>query len=70
MVRLSYVVAEAAEDDTVADLWERGTLGVQVLDGENGTVRLEAYFEEDGPEGLPGARFLGAEEVPAADWLA
>ncbi|HUF79282.1 MAG TPA: 50S ribosomal protein L11 methyltransferase, partial [Thermoanaerobaculia bacterium] len=47
-----------------------GTLGVQVLDGENGTVRLEAYFEEDGPEGLPGARFLGAEEVPAADWLA
>jgi ribosomal protein L11 methyltransferase len=70
MVRLSYVVAAEEEDAAVAWLWERGTLGVQVLDGEPGTLRLEAYFENDGSQELPGARFLGDEEVPAADWLA
>lgn len=71
MVRLSFVVAAEREDDAVARLWERGTLGVQVLDGEEpGTVRLEAYFEDDGARELPGARCLGSEDVPDTDWLA
>lgn len=70
MKRLTYTVPADQEDDTVAELWERGTVGVQVLDGEDGIVRLEAYFDGDSPAELPGARFLGAEEVPAADWLA
>lgn len=70
MIRVTYVVGEEQEDATVANLWELGTLGVQVLDGEHGSVRLEAYFEEDGPEELPGARFLGSEEIPTTDWLA
>ena len=70
MIRATFVVPAESEDDAVALLWERGTLGVQVLDGEPGTVRLLAYFEDGGSEELPGARFLGSEEVPAADWLA
>jgi len=71
MVRLSYEVAAEEEDDAVARLWERGTLGVQVLDGEEpGTVRLEAYFDDGGGQELPGARYLGSEDVPDTDWLA
>jgi ribosomal protein L11 methyltransferase len=71
MVRLSYEVAAEDEDDAVARLWERGTFGVQVLDGEEpGTVRLEAYFEDGGARELPGARCLGSEDVPDTDWLA
>lgn len=70
MVRLSFVTAADREDDLVALLWEHGTLGVQVLEGEPGSVRLEAYFDDGGPRELPGARFEGAEEVPAVDWLA
>lgn len=71
MVRLSYEIAAEDEDDAVARLWERGTLGVQVLGGEEtGTVRLEAYFEDGGARELPGARYLGSEDVPDTDWLA
>lgn len=55
----------------MAELWERGTLGVQVLDGgEAGTLRLEAYFDGEAPTEMEGATFLGSEEVPPADWLA
>lgn len=71
IVRSAYLVGEEQEDDLVAELWERGTLGVQVLGGaEPGTVRLEAYFEGEPPEELLIGRFLGSEEVPPADWLA
>lgn len=71
ILKTTYLASEEQEDDIVAELWERGTLGVQVLAGEEtGTVRLEAYFEGAGPVEIAGATFLGAEEVPAADWLA
>ena len=69
-VRLTYLTAADREDELVALLWEHGTLGVQVLEGEPGLVRLEAYFVDGGPRELPGARFVGAAEVPAVDWLA
>jgi ribosomal protein L11 methyltransferase len=65
-----YLVEEEREDDLVAELWERGTLGVQVLDGEEGMVRLEAYFDGAVPGELGIGRFLGAEAVPPADWMA
>lgn len=66
-----FLAEEEKEDDLVALLWELGTLGVQVLAGEEpGTVRLEAYFEGDVPGELGIGRFLGSEEVPPADWMA
>jgi ribosomal protein L11 methyltransferase len=73
--RLTYLVPAEREDDVVAELWEAGTLGVQVLAaGEPGTVRLEAYFDGPGPGKLPGelpgAQLLGSEPVPPTDWLA
>lgn len=70
-IRLTYLVPAEREDEVVAELWERGTLGVQVLDGaEAGVVRLEAYFDGEGPAAIPGARLVGSEAVPATDWLA
>lgn len=69
--RLRYEVPAEAEDDAVAALWEAGTLGVQVLDGEEGgTVRLEAYFEGHVPGEVGVGRLVGAEVVPPADWMA
>lgn len=70
-VRAVYLAAAERLDDLVAVLWERGTLGVQVLPGgEPGVVRLEAYFDGVAPGEIPDARFLGSEPVPATDWLA
>lgn len=75
VTKASYLVEEEREDDLVALLWEMGTLGVQVLGGEEpGTVRLEAYFDGPSTDRVPGevgiGRFLGSEAVPAADWMA
>lgn len=70
-LRLIYLVSTEREEDAVAALWEARTLGVQVLGGEKpGTVRLEAYFDGEGPRELPGVTFVASEEVPPADWLA
>jgi ribosomal protein L11 methyltransferase len=69
--RLTYLLPADREDEVAAELWERGTMGVQVLDGgEPGTVRLEAYFDGSAPGEIAGARLVGSEAVPPADWLA
>ncbi len=76
-VRLTYEAPAEREDDAVAALWDLGTLGVEVVAGGPGLVRLESYFEEPVPGGAleagalgPGAVLVGRSEVPATDWLA
>jgi len=76
-VRLTYQAPADREDDLVARLWELGTLGVQILMGEAGRVRLESYFAEPVPAGAlevgalgPGVELVGRSEVPVEDWLA
>lgn len=76
MHRLIYDLPADREEDLVAALWELGTLGVQVLDGAPGRVRVEAYFEEPLPGGVEGvdaatgAELAGREPVVEEDWLA
>ncbi|MFP3941066.1 MAG: 50S ribosomal protein L11 methyltransferase [Thermoanaerobaculia bacterium] len=70
VVRVSYRVPGDREEAAVAALWEAGTLGIQVLEGEAGTLRLEAYFEGPGPGHVSGLAPMGRAEVPAQDWLA
>ncbi len=74
-LRRTYSLPASMEDLVVASLWSAGTLGVQTEEGEDGHLRLEAFF-------LPGAfssddltlpsqvELLGEEEIPDADWLA
>lgn len=71
MLRVTYVVPEDREDEVVAALWARGTTGVQVVDGEGGTVRLLAWFDAEPPDGpVAGCEAVAAEEVPETDWMA
>lgn len=71
-IRVTYVVSADLEDEVVAALWALGTTGVQVLDGEGpGTVRLEAWFEGEPPDGpVAGCEAVAVEEVPETDWMA
>ena len=52
-------------------LWEAETTGLQVLPGEDGRLRIEAFFEGDVPElSLPeGVRCLARDRVQDRDWL-
>lgn len=68
--RMTYRVPAEGEEAAVAALWEAGTLGVQVLEGEAGTLRLEAYFDGAEPGEVAGLDPLERIEVPARDWLA
>jgi ribosomal protein L11 methyltransferase len=69
--RYFYRVPSETEDDAVFELTERGSEGVQVFGAGAGVVRIEAYFHAP-PEDLelPGAEYLGREEVPKEDWFA
>lgn len=67
---MTYRVPADREEAAVAALWEAGTLGVQVLEGEAGTLWLEAYFEGRGPGDIGGLAPMDRAEVPAQDWLA
>lgn len=85
-LRRSYLLPAELEDELVADLWEMGTLGVQVLPAMEGglegaaQIRLEAWFPEpseteasDGWETCwheRGVQSLPADTVPESDWLA
>ncbi len=72
--RLSFRLPPDLEDALVSELWLAGTQGVQSLPGDDGRLRLEAYF----PAGadalgidLPAGVELAADEVlPDADWFA
>lgn len=70
-----YLVAADDEERVVAELWERRTLGVEVVAAGVGELELRAYFaggEEIARDGweIPGARLLAREAVPETDWLA
>jgi ribosomal protein L11 methyltransferase len=67
----TYVVAPAAEDDVVTDLWIQGTLGVSVEAAPAGQLRLRAYFPStDGKAMVIPAAVLETEELlEDRDWL-
>jgi ribosomal protein L11 methyltransferase len=72
--RLSFRLPPDLEDALVGELWLAGTQGVQSLPGDDGRLRVEAYFPE-GTEDLglavPAAVELAADEVLAdEDWFA
>lgn len=72
--RLSFHLPPDLEDALVGELWLAGTQGVQSLPGDDGRLRVEAYFpagtEELGLE-LPAGVVLAADEVLAdEDWFA
>jgi len=75
--RLTILVPPAVEESVAAELWRRGTLGLELADAADGRLRVEAYF----PAGAGGAvdlsawRGRGVEVVAAEtfaerDWLA
>src|SRR4051794_11445174 len=72
--RLSFRLPPDLEDSLVSELWLAGTQGVQSLPGDDGRLRLEAYFpagEDDLGIDLPAGVELAADEVlQDADWFA
>src|SRR5256885_6794196 len=72
--RLSFRLPPDLEDSLVSELWLVGTQGVQSLPGDDGRLRLEAYFpagEDDLGIELPAGVELAADEVlQDADWFA
>ena len=72
--RLLFLLPPDLEDALVTELWLAGTQGVQSLPGDDGRLRVEAYFpagEDDLGIALPAAVELAADEVlPDADWFA
>jgi len=73
--RIVYRLPADFEETAAAELWAAGTLGLEVKDGDEGRVRVEAYFAGDGPEpdpllGFSGVERVGIERVEERDWLA
>ncbi|HEX4959764.1 MAG TPA: 50S ribosomal protein L11 methyltransferase [Thermoanaerobaculia bacterium] len=72
--RLSFLLPPDLEDALVDELWLAGTQGVQSVPGDDGRLRVEAYFpagEDDLGIELPGGVELASDEVlPDADWFA
>ena len=72
--RLSYRLPPDLEDSLVSELWLAGTQGVQSLPGDDGRLRVEAYFpagEDDlGIELPPGVELAADEVLQDADWFA
>lgn len=79
-MRLTFRIPAAAEDLLAAELWARGTLGLEVRPADGG-LQVEAYFARPLVTGgaafgaaeawrAVGAELLAAVEVPEADWMA
>jgi ribosomal protein L11 methyltransferase len=72
--RLSFRLPPDLEDSLVAELWLAGTQGVQSLPGDDGRLRVEAYFPAGTEElglALPAGVEMGADEILAdEDWFA
>jgi ribosomal protein L11 methyltransferase len=65
-MKVFHIECSAVEkDQLVAELWERGTLGITEQDLPGGRVRLSGYFAEE--VSLPGGVW---EEVEDRDWVA
>lgn len=68
------------EELFTAELWSRGTLGLEVHEAETGTLRLDAYFPVPLPPAFAafdvapweerGVRMLAMEALAERDWLA
>lgn len=78
-VRRIYLVPARLEELFAAELWDAGTLGLEIKPHDGDRVRIEAYFDEASPEpdlsilGLDGAEeieSIAQETVPPVDWLA
>jgi ribosomal protein L11 methyltransferase len=68
-VRRIYAVPAAEEESFVAELWQAGTLGVEVKPSGPDEVRLEAYFPA-GRSDLSALPPALETVVPDRDWLA
>ena len=73
--RRVYLLPEELEEVAAAELWAAGTVGLEVKDGEDRRVRVEAYFPGEGPgvdplAGWPEVERVAAETVEERDWLA
>lgn len=72
-LRRVYLLPSELEEVVLADLWAAGTVGAQSSSGEDGEVRLEAWFEPDADPKLPertGVWLDTEDTVPDLDWLA
>jgi ribosomal protein L11 methyltransferase len=58
--RFSFVLPRAAEESLADRLWELGTLGLELVDGADGRLRIDAWFAEQAPATVVGR---------ADDWL-
>jgi len=57
--RFSFVLPRAAEESLADRLWSLGTLGLELADGEDGRLRIDAWFADPAPPAMTGN---------AADW--
>ena len=74
-IRRTYRAPAALEDRLSGELWQAGTLGVEIQPAPGDEIRLVAYFAaspgsaSSAPE-LDGATLLDEAAVPERDWLA
>jgi ribosomal protein L11 methyltransferase len=73
-LRRTFLVPVELEEAFAAELWAAGTLGVELREGSDGRVRIDAYFgAEAAPlslDGWTGIEATGDEAIPDTDWLA
>jgi len=73
-LRRTFLVPAELEEAFAAELWAAGTLGVELREGANGRVRIDAYFPLDTAaldlDGWPGVEAASDEPIPDTDWLA
>jgi ribosomal protein L11 methyltransferase len=73
-LRRTFLVPAELEEAFAAELWAAGTLGVELREGADGRVRIEAYFGVEAAPlplaGWPGVEAAGDEAIPDTDWLA
>lgn len=79
-LRLEFHLLHDSDDLLMAELWSRGTLGVEQSLADGGARRLVAYFSAPPPARLPdigdplwsdsGAELVRVERLEEEDWLA
>ena len=57
--RLSFALPRSAEESLTDRLWSLGTLGLELADGEDGGLRIDAWFADPAPPAVV---------ANAADW--
>jgi ribosomal protein L11 methyltransferase len=73
-LRRTFLVPSEVEEAFAPQRWAAGTLGVEMREGPDGRVRVEAYFSiDERPVDLdawPRVEMAGEETIPETDWLA